>query len=170
MIFLNIAVIILTLIYPLFFNLLGGISLISQAQENLSLGLLQISDYNLYYRYGVMMLVSSGLMVIADILYFCKLNILPMAVSGTGLSLCIYAAKSLMDISEKFGLSDENMQPLYEKYQSRHFPTAFLFAVICIGALIRFFSYEQKLRRSQKKQLKLDRLNKSAVKIIDDDE
>ena len=169
--FLQVLLIILTLISPVFLNLLGGYSMIFQANQNLEL-YNELSDYhinlmNSMKSYGTMMIVSSILMIFSTILCLCKLDIIPMITQSTGFALCMYVMIKISAIADKYGLTDNDLQPLSEKYFNNHFWTLFPFILLMIICLLRFFSYEKRSKRHQKRLEKIQRDNAPCEKIID---
>jgi hypothetical protein len=168
---LEVLLIIVTLVSPVFLNCLGAYGMISNANENLN-GSTELIEYyqtlmhNMVY-YGYAMIFSSILMVVSVVLYFCKLNIIPMVTQSTGFSICMVVMVKISAIADKYGLTDSEMQPLSEKYFNRHFITIVPLVLLLLLCLLRFFSYDSRSQRKQKKLDKIARDNAPCEKIID---
>lgn len=145
--------------------------MISNANQNL----LNYPDLVEYHKtlmnnmifYGYSMIFSSILMTISTILCLCKLDIIPMVTQSTGFSICMVVMVKISAITDKYGLTDAQMQPLSEKYFNRHFITIVPFLLLILICLIRFFSYEKRSQRKQKKLDKIAKENAPCEKIID---
>ena len=168
---LQVLLVILTIISPMFLNLLGAYGMISQANQNLALN----SDLMEYQKnlmstmnsYGCAMVFSSILMILSTILCLCKLDIIPMVTQSTGFAICMFVMVKISAIADKYGLTDSELQPLSQKYFTRHFITIFPFLLLIAICLIRFFSYDKRSQRQQKRLNKIAKENAPCEKIID---
>ena len=160
-----------TIISPIFLNCLGAYGMISNANENLT----NNADLLEYYQtlmnnmifYGSTMIFSSVLMVLSTILCLCKFNIVPIITQSTGFTICMIVMVKISDIADKYGLTDAEMQPLSEKYFDRHFITIAPFLLLLIICIVRFFSYEYRSKREQKRLDRFNKENAPCEKIID---
>lgn len=163
--------VVLTLVSPIFLNGLGAYGIISNANENLANNP-DLSDYlktlmNQMVEYGYLMVASSVLMVVSTVLCLCKLNIVPMVTQSSGFAICMFVMVKISAIADKYGLTDSDLQPLSEKYYNRHCVTIAPFVLLLLICLLRFFSYEKRSERKQKKLDKLAQENAPCEKIID---
>lgn len=168
---LQVILVILTIISPIFLNCLGAYGMISNAQENLSNNPNMIEYYQTLMSnmsfYGYSMIFSSILMLLSAILCLCKLDIIPIITQSIGFSICMVVMIKISAIADKYGLTDAEMQPLSEKYFNRHFITIAPFLILILICLLRFFSYEKRSQRRQKKLDKIAKENAPCEKIID---
>lgn len=169
--FLLFLLVIFTLISPIFLNGYGAYSMIMQSNQNLEtypdLVAYQVNLMDTWKSYGKLMAFSSMLMVISAILCFLNLDIIPMVSQSMGFALCMVVMIKMSNIADKYGLTDSSLQPLSEKYFNRHMVSIIPFLLLMIICLVRFFSYEKKSKRIQKR---LDKVNKDIApceKIID---
>jgi hypothetical protein len=167
---LEVLLVVLTLISPVFLNGLGAYGIISNANANLA-NSTELLEYhktlmNQMLEYGYLMVVSSILMIVSMVLCLCKLNIVPMVTQSSGFAMCMFVMVKISAIADKYGLTDSDLQPLSEKYYNRHCITIAPFVLLLVICLLRFFSYEKRSQRRQKKLDKLAKENAPCEKII----
>ncbi len=138
-IFLKILLIISFCIFPLFFNIMGGIALIYNAHINISGGLIDHADFISYRNMGAMMASSGIMMTFATVFVFRKKNIISVTLELIGLIMCMYVLFRLRNIAAENGLSDSGMTPYKDIYFLRHFPTILHSALLCILAFLQRF-------------------------------
>lgn len=160
-----------TIISPMFLNCLGAYGMISHANQNIAnnqdmLQYQQTLMSNMRF-YGYTMLVSSLLMTVSTVLCLCKFNIAPMITQSTGFTICMVVMVKISAIADKYGLTDAEMQPLSEKYFNRHFVSIVPLILLITVCLIRFFSYEERCKRRQKRLDKIAKENAPCEKIVD---
>lgn len=168
---LEVLLVVSTLVSPIFLNGLGAYGIVSNANENLANSADLLEYYvNLMHQmleYGYLMVASSVLMVVSLVLCLVGLDVVPMVTQSAGFTICMVVMYKISAIADKYGLTDSEMQPLSEKYFNRHFVTLVPFLLLLAVCLMRFFSYD---KRSQRRQKRLDRLakdNAPCEKIID---
>lgn len=147
---LKIILIVSTVIFPLFFNLLGGAGLVYESVTNYSAGLLTRSDFSSLRNLGVLLLLSSVLMLSATVLCIKKNDMLSIILETSGFIIFITVLVLLINIVKQSGLSDENLKPYSQIYFQRHFPTVIHFLVVFALSLIDYFSYDNMLQRKIK--------------------
>lgn len=145
--------IILTVIYPFFMNITAGIGMCLNGGKS----------------YGIALFISSGLIFAAVALCLCGLNILPAVLCFSGTALCVAVIYRYTLIMTELGRTDYDLVPLYEKYPMRHYPTAFVFVILAIIAMIRFFSFDEADKRRSKRALRDAEKNAEAPHILQDD-
>ena len=148
---LKIILIVSTVIYPLFFNMLGGAALVYESVTNYSSGLLTRSNFCSLRNFGVLFLLSSVLMLSATVLCIKKKDILSVILETAGFIIFITVLVLLINIVKKSGLSDENLKPYSQIYFQRHFPTLIHFLVVFAVSFMHYFSYDNMLQRKIKK-------------------
>lgn len=171
MIVLQILLVVSTIVSPMVLNFLGGYGLIVQAKDNLNeypdMIAYQQDLMNLMVTYGKTMIASSVLMVLAMMLCLCKFNVVPVVLQSTGFTICMVIMFKISAIADKYGLSDSNMQPLSEKYFNRHIITIVPLVLLITICVVRHFSYENRIKRKQKRLKKYEEENAPCEKIID---
>jgi hypothetical protein len=169
--FLTFLLVVLTLVSPMFLNGYGGYSIIYQAEQGLAQGdelvTYQVNLMETWKTYGIMMLVSSGAMVLAMVLCLCKLDIIPIILQTGGFSLCMVVLSKISAIADKYGLTDSELQPLSEKYFNHHMVTIFPWLLLVVICVMRFFSYEKRTKRRNKRLEKIQRDNAPCEKVVD---
>lgn len=155
--FIKILLIISTLIFPLFINIMSGIGWIST-----------YSKYGGEFTIcGVIMIVSSVLMAAATIFCLCKFNI-SAAVSGSlGFITAMVILYKMMYYADERGWSDRfTMQPASDIYRNRILPTIIPFIFLIAAVVIQYFSYDEKVKRKLRREEKERKENMPAPKIL----
>ncbi len=147
---LKITLIVSTVIFPLFFNVLGGAGLVYESVNNYSKGLLTVSDFSSLRNSGVFLLLSSFFMLTATALCIKKKDIMSIILETSGFIIFITVFFLLINTVKKSGLSDENLKPYSQIYFQRHFPTVIHFPVVFALSLMDYFSYDNILQRKNK--------------------
>ncbi len=135
-----IILIIITAIYPLFINLLSGTALFYNAYENYELMLVEKSGFVYYRNLGIIMMLSSVMLVLSTILCITKKNILSLLIETIGIVMCMAVVISLRKIAMESGMSDESFKPYKDIFTLRHTPTLIHTIVLYILALKNHFS------------------------------
>lgn len=149
---LKIILLILTAVYILFYNILGGTGIIYEAVTNRSAGLLNQHDYRVLLVAGTFFLASSGLMIASTGTLFMKKLRLSVIAETAGIILCMSALFVIVNTAEKVGITDGNLQPYTNVYMIRHLPSLAHFVVICVFVTADYLSYDNKVLRKKKKQ------------------
>ena len=157
LIFVKLVLLVLTMIYPVFFDIGGGLSAyFNSAPEN--------------RKYGMMMAVSGFIIAYSVVLCLKKYNIAS-AVLGIGASIvCIYAVSCYAGVADSLGLTDYNLVPLSQKYRSYNYPTIAVTILQTILAGIQYFSLDESEKRDERRRKKEAEKNAEAPKIVDDDD
>jgi hypothetical protein len=134
---LKILLIVFTLIYPLFFNLLGGIGTIYESSENFKVELIDEKHFEKMRLIGVFMLSSSFFMTMATLIYFFRKKVLSFVFETLGFSLCMYSLFKLSEVANSLAISDDNFVPYSEKYFINHFPTILHLIILLILLLLK---------------------------------
>lgn len=133
-----------TVIFPLFINSSAAAALIYNSEENMSAGLLNSSDHDLFLKLGIFMLVSSALMIISTILCISKKNIPAVVTELAGIIICFSVIIKLVVTADSSGITNSSLRPLSDVYMMRHFPTAVHTFLIFLISLTSHFSHEKK--------------------------
>lgn len=168
---LQMALIISTVISPIFLNCLGAYGMISNANQNIynnpDMLEYQHTLMNNMCFYGYTMLFSSLLMIVSTVLCLCRFNIVPMIMQSTGFTICMVVMVKISEIADKYGLTDSELQPLSEKYFNRHFVSIVPLILLVLICLVRFFSYDERSKRRQKHFDKMAKEDAPCEKIVD---
>lgn len=136
-IILKILLIVFTLIYPLFFNLLGGIGTIYESVENFKFELIDEQHFEKMRLIGIFMLSSSFFMTMATLIYFFRKKVLSFIFETLGFFLCMYSLFKLSEVANLLAISDDNFVPYSEKYFINHFPTVLHLIILLILLLLK---------------------------------
>lgn len=128
------------IIYPLFFNLLGGAGLAAGAYNNYESAVIGQSSYHHFLVLGIMMILSSVIMTSATVLCFCKKNIPAVITETVGTLLCILVVLVLIKTASENGLSNEALKPYRDIYAERHLPTVIHTVALITLCLVQKFS------------------------------
>lgn len=127
--------IIATAVYPVFFNIMGGIGIIAKSgNENAS--------------NGVVLIVSSLLLVGGAVLAILKKNIASVICTATGTVAAVYVIRTISLIANT------------DKLIMRHLPTVAVPVLTAIVLLLNFLDPEAVRRRAEKKRAKLESENR----------
>lgn len=119
-------------IYPLFFNLLGGIFTIAGARSNY-INLEVNSETMIYFTaVGSGMIISSILLTISTFLCIRKKKMSALIVELAGISICMISVLFLVNSAAEKGITDSNFRPYSYIYSVRHFPTVIHSVILII--------------------------------------
>lgn len=159
LVFLKVLLIASTAVYPLFMDLLSGIGWISAYGK-------YGSEFTVM---GTVMIVSSLLMTAAAVFCLLKFNIPAVVTETAGFAAAMTVMVKMMNIADERGWSDMyTMQPVSDMYRNRILPTVIPFVLLIITAVLQYFSYDEKVKRRQKREEKEKRENMPAPKILGD--
>lgn len=120
-------------------------------------------------RYGVMMLISSIIILTSVGLCFGKVNITSIIVCFAGFALCVLVTYKYTEIMRELGKSDFNLEPRYAKYAPRHYSTIIVFVLLSIISIIQHFSYSEVTKRQSRRKIKKELENAEAPRILEND-
>ena len=146
--FLRVVVVILTCIYSVFMNITAGIGMTIQMESELN-------------KYGIPLLVATGVVILAAILALKKVNIPSVVLGVAGMIAVFVIVNEMCAVVDALALSDNEFQMLSDIYKSRHYPTgiAVLFQVLLCVA--QYFSYDSTVKRAENKEKRrLERIEK----------
>lgn len=123
-IFFKTLILILTLVYPLFFNLLGGCSIAA--------GAVRADGFSFMFFTGIAMVISSVLMTSAMVLVFGGKVKTAFITDTVGTVLCMTAAVVITVSAHRRGLTDSTLEPLENIYAVRHFPSVIQYILISV--------------------------------------
>lgn len=150
---LYILLIIAVLIFPVFMNIAGGIGMCLHGGV----------------KYGVMMFISSFIILTSVVLCFRKFNVTSIILCSIGLVICVCVTYKYTEIMMGLGKTDFNLKPRYTKYPPRHYTTVVVFVLLSIIALIQHFSYPAVTKRHSRRKMKKELEKAEAPRILGDD-
>lgn len=122
-------------VYPVFFNILGGIGIIVKSgNENASS--------------GVILIISSVLLIGGGVLAILRKNIASVICTATGTVAAVYVIRAISLIANT------------DKLVMRHLPTVAVPVLTAIVLLLNFLDPEAIRRRAEKKRAKLESENR----------
>lgn len=124
-IILKILIVIITLVYPLFFNLLAGCSIAASA--------VRTGGFSFMFVIGIAMVISSVLMTSATVLVLGGKKKAAFVTDTAGTVLCMTAAVVITAAAHSRELTDSMLRPLGLVYAGRHFPSVIHY--IAVSAL-----------------------------------
>ncbi len=133
-------VVVSLLVYPLFFNILGGVGLASGAAENYSGSIIEYSTFRLYSDLGAAMILSSVIMTLATVLYFRNKFRAALAADAAGIVICLAVLAVLRKTAAENGLTNEVFKPYADIYTERHLPTIIHPVALAARILYEYFS------------------------------
>lgn len=129
----------LTCFYSVFMNITAGIGMTIQMDSEL-------------HKYGVPLLIATGVVILAALLALKKVNIPSIVLGIAGMIAVFVIVNEMCAIVDALALSDDEFQMLSDIYKSRHYPTgvAVLFQILlCIS---QYFSYDAVVKRAENKE------------------
>ena len=158
-IFLKLALVVTTLIYPLFMDLLTALGWTVNAHS-----------YGAKFRIlAAVVAVGALLMTAGVILALCKKDI---AALVTGFFPLMGAVSIATSIAEAAGWAPQSEAHLgrsaYQIWADRMLPTIAPYCLLVAVALLHYFSYEASAARREKKRQKEEFENRPAPKIVED--
>lgn len=124
------------LIYPLYFNILGGLAF-NQQSEIYLLNETITSDIALTMQiWSGVMFVSSALFVSAMILAICKFNLISVFLDIGGMALCIISALNMSSITKAYEMEMYIIRPMTDRIMLNHLPSLIpFFAILIVGII-----------------------------------
>lgn len=127
--------IIATAVYPVFFNIMGGIGIIVKSGNENALN-------------GVVLIVSSLLLTGGVVLAILRKNIASVICTATGTVAAVYVIRTISLIANT------------DKLVMRHLPTVAVPVLTAVVLLLNFLDPEAVRRRAEKKRAKLESENR----------
>lgn len=159
LLFIKILLIATTAVFPMFMNLMSGIGWISAYGEYDSK----------FIVLGTFMIISSVLMTASVILCMMKLNIIAVLTDTVGFAAAMTVLSKMMKFADESGWSDRfTMQPASDIYRNRILPTLIPFILLIAAAVIQYFSYDETIKRKNRREEKEKQKNLPSPKIIGD--
>lgn len=124
-----------TAVYPVFFNIMGGIGIIVKSGNE------HISD-------GIMLIVSSLLLTGGAVLAILRKNIASVICTAAGTVAAVYVIRTISLIANT------------DKLVMRHLPTVAVPVLTAVVLLLNFLDPEAVRRRAEKKRAKLESENR----------
>lgn len=165
-ILLRVLLVITTLIYPMFMDVMSA----AGWQYNVSEG-----NYpKLFSTFAVWMFLGAGLLTIAAILCFLGIkpnrwqcNAAAIGCGCIGITACMIVLYSFCAYADQnFSGIDGTMQPVSELYRDRILPTILPFAILCVLSVRQLMSYDARVCRRQKRDAKRRADAQEAPKIL----
>ncbi len=154
---LKIALIICTCIWAVFFNIVGGIGMV-------------INEGSEVHKYGIPMLVATGVVIVSTLLALKNKNIPAICVGIAGMAAVLVITGKMCDVVDALALSDENFRMYSDIYSDRHKPTMMVTLFQVLLSIAQYFSYDESVKRAKKHQKKLEKKFAEAPKILEDNE
>lgn len=161
-IFLKLALVVTTLIYPLFMDLLTALGWTVNAHS-----------YGAKFRIlAAVVAVGVLLMTAGVILALCKKDIAALVTGSVGFFPLMGAVSIATSIAEAAGWAPQSEAHLgrfaYQIWADRMLPTIAPYCLLVAVALLHYFSYEASAARREKKRQKEEFENRPAPKIVED--
>ena len=139
--FLKILMVVITFVYPLFFNLLAGCSIAAAA--------VRADVFSFMFFTGIAMVISSVLMTSATVFVLGGKKKAAFVTDTAGILLCMTAAVVITVSAHSRGLTDDSLRPLSLVYAVRHFPSVIHY----IAAAVLFFTDYIRDKREDSRKL-----------------
>ncbi|MBQ8297158.1 MAG: hypothetical protein IJX77_05185 [Ruminococcus sp.] len=118
-------------------------------------------------RVGYMLILSGVLLTLGAALVCFGKNIAALICSVPGFALCMFMLRKLTGHADNAGWTDNfSMEPISSMYLTRILPVIAPFVLTVVIALVQYFSYEESMKRREKKCLKEEKENEPAPPII----
>ncbi len=151
-------------IYPLYFNIIGGLAFIIQAQQYLADGLIENNvKYTMYIIAGIMFL-SSVLFAAAMVLVICKFNMISVFLDIGAIAMCIFSAFAMNTMNDKYQMEMLVVRPMTDKVFMNHLPSLIPFFAIFIVGLVQNIINDHAMGPEWKEFKKLRTEHKRLVK------
>lgn len=156
----NILLVITLIVFPLFLSSLVAAGWLINAES-----------YGApFFAYGVWLLIFEGVLLIAAILYFCKLDLAAMLTGILSYLPMLWITMKAVSIAEEMGWSGQTESNFgrnaFTVWRDGLVGNAIPFALLLILASSRFLSYEAVVKRQQKKEQKEAQRNRKAPSIL----
>lgn len=161
-IFLKIALVVTTLIYPLFMDLMTALGWTVNAQS-----------YGARFRIlAAVVAVGALLMTAGAILVLCKKDIAALIAGSLGFFPLMAAVSIATSAAEAAGWAPQSEASMgrfaYQIWGDRMLPTIAPYCLLLAVALLHYFSYEAASARREKKRQKEEFENRPSPKIVED--
>ncbi len=93
-------------------------------------------------------------------------NLLALLCACPGIAACMTVLYRFCAYADRYGYSNQEMQPASEIYRDRLLPMLLPFLLLCTLALLQLFSYDARVYRRQQRDAKRRALNAEAPKIL----
>lgn len=154
----KIILVILTLIYPVFMDILSGAGFVYNSD----------SYGARLTMFGWLMISGGVLMTIGTVLCLLKKNVISIIFSIAGFVLCMTILYNIIQHADSHGWMDHyNLNPISDMYKVRVLPTIAPFVMTVIISGIQFFSYECAEKRREKKRRKFEKENAPVPSVVD---
>ena len=161
-IFLKLALVVTSLIYPLFMDMMTALGWTVNAQS-----------YGAKFRIlAAVVAVGALLMTAGVILVLCRKDIAALITGSLGFFPLICAVSIAASIAESAGWAPQSEAHLgkfaYQIWSDRMLPTIAPYCLLVAVALLHYFSYEAASARREKRRRKEEFENRPAPKIVED--
>ncbi len=93
-------------------------------------------------------------------------NLFALFCACPGIAACMTVLYRFCAYADRFGYSNQEMQPASEIYRDRLLPMLLPFFLLCVLALLQLFSYDARVYRKQQRDAKRREQNAEAPKIL----
>lgn len=151
-------------IYPLYFNILGGLTFIIQAQQYFANELIDENAVYMMYAVAGIMFVSSVLFAAAMVLSICKFNMIAVFLDIGAIALCIFSAFAMNTLNTKYEMEMLVVHPMTDKVFLNHLPSLIPFFAIFIVGLVQNIINDHAMGPDWKEYKKIRREHKKLIK------
>lgn len=151
-------------IYPLYFNILGGLTFMIQSQQCLAAEQITSSVAMTMKIVGVIMFLSSVLFSAAMVLAICKFNIASIFLDVGAIVLCIFSAMAMKTMNDTYGMEMLTVRPLTNNVLMNHLPSLIPFFAIFIVGLVQNIINDHAMGPDWKEYKKLRAEHKRLIK------